>query len=84
MLMKSLAEASESKSTVSIASTDDKTAIIYPLYKPLTIRALMLTTMHLHITNSCAVRIKHHIHYPIFMACTGAVVISVMSDPYTF
>ena len=57
---------------------------LYIHYKPLTIRALILTTMHLHITNSCAVRIKHHIHYPIFMACTGAVVISVMSDPYTF
>ena len=29
--------------------------------------------------NSHTATIKHHMHYPIFMACTDAVVISLMS-----
>ena len=28
--------------------------------------------MLVHITNSHLATIKHHMHYPIFMACTGA------------
>ena len=40
-------------------------------------------TMLLHITDSHVATIKHHMHYPIFMACTGGAVIFVTSNPYT-
>ena len=36
-----------------------------------------------HITNSDVATIKYHMHYPIFMACTGAAGISLKSYPYT-
>ena len=32
--------------------------------------------------NSHVATIKYHMHYPIFMACTGAAVISLTSYPY--
>ena len=46
-------------------------------------RVLLATTTRLHITNSHVVTIKYHMHYPIFMACTGGAVISLTSYPYT-
>ena len=39
--------------------------------------------MLLHIMNSHMAIIKYHMHYPIFMACTGAAVIFMTSNPYT-
>ena len=39
--------------------------------------------MNLLITNSHMTSIKYHMHYPIFMDCTGAAVVFLMSYPYT-
>ena len=46
-------------------------------------RVLLATTMRLHNANSHVATIKYHMHYPIFMACTGGAVISLTSYPYT-
>ena len=46
-------------------------------------RVLLATTTPLHITNSHVATIKYHMHYPIFMACTGGAVIFLTSYPYT-
>ena len=51
---------SQSESTASGASTDDKTATIQ--YKP--VRVLLATTC-LHITSNHVVTIKYHMHYRI-------------------
>ena len=69
---------SESESTASGASTDiSKTAIIQ--YKPIT--SLAGNNTLAHYEQSCG--FKYHMHYPIFMACTGAAVIFLTSYPYT-
>ena len=56
-------------------SVDDKTATIQ--YKP------VMSVADNNITNSHKTTIKYHMHYPIFTACTGGVVISLTSYPYT-
>ena len=69
---------SESESTASGVSTDDKTA------KPVTSLAGKNNALaHYEQSNSHVATIKYHIHYPIFMAFTGAAVISLMSYLYT-
>ena len=44
---------------------------------------MQATTTRLHIMNSHVASIKYHMHYPIFMACTGAAVMFLTSYPYT-
>ena len=58
---------------------------VYFVYKVLTnrIRALIRAAGYIGITNSHVATIKYHMHYPIFMACTGGAVISLTSYPYT-
>ena len=74
---------SVSESTASGASAlDDKTVTIEGTSVSLQ-RVLLATITCLHITNSIVAMIKYHIHYPIFMACTGGAVISLISYPYT-
>ena len=69
---------SKGKSAASAGvSTDDKTIH----YKPVMSRSATITL--LHITNSHKAMIKNHMHYPMFMACTGAAVISLTSHLYT-
>ena len=66
--------------TSSASALDDKTATVQ--YKPSTSLAGNNNAL-VYITNSHVVTIKYHMHYPIFMACMGGAVISLMSYPYT-
>ena len=68
---------SESESTASSASTDNKTATIQ--YKPVT--SLSRNNALAHYSHVAT--IKYHMHHPIFMAFAGAPVIFLMSYPYT-
>ena len=60
---------SESESTASGVSTDDKTATVQ--YKPVT---SLTDNSNAHAHYSHVAMNKHHMHYPIFMACTGAAI----------
>ena len=64
---------SKSESTASRVLTDNKTVTIQ--YKPVT--NLAGSKNVLQVTCSHMATFNYHMHYPIFMACTDAAVISM-------